>query len=214
MNHQLVLRVRDALAASNARLVLAESCTAGNVAGALAVVPGISAWLCGSFVVYRNESKAQWLGIGRQLLDDPDIGPVSAQVTRLLCEAALKATPEADIAAAVTGHIGPGCPANMDGQVFFCLTKRTGGQPCQASTRLSAAAPRMNATFSAARHDWPRQPLGSSSRSGLPAEGLYLSFSSHGTAAMSGTTHKSPSNSENDSALGFSKENFIALRTT
>ena len=139
--HKLVQQVRDALAACKGRLVLAESCTAGGVAAALAVVPGISNWLCGSFVVYRNESKAQWLGIPRDLLDDPHIGPVSAQVTKLLALQALQATPEADLAASVTGHIGPGCPPELDGQVFFCLVKRSDGQTIESSLRLTSAAP-------------------------------------------------------------------------
>ena len=139
--NELVQQVRDALAAGQRRLVLAESCTAGNVAAALAVVPGISAWLCGSFVVYRNESKAQWLGIPRDLLDDPHIGPVSAQVTKLLALQALRATPEADLAAAVTGHIGPGCPRGLDGQIFFCLAKRSDGRTLESSLRLTSAAP-------------------------------------------------------------------------
>ena len=139
--HKLVQQVRDALAARNSRLVLAESCTAGNVAAALAVVPGISAWLCGSFVVYRNESKAQWLGIPRDLLDDPHIGPVSAQVTKLLALQALQATPEANLAAAVTGHIGPGCPPELDGRVFFCLAKRSDGQTFDSSLQLTSPAP-------------------------------------------------------------------------
>lgn len=138
----LAQRVRDGLAAQQSRLVLAESCTAGSVAAALAIVPGISAWLCGSFVVYRNESKTQWLGIPRELLDDPQIGPVSAQVTRLLAVRALAATPEADQAAAVTGHIGPGCPSEMDGQVFFCLAQRGGSHLVEATLHLNAPAPK------------------------------------------------------------------------
>lgn len=141
MNHLLVRQVRDALAASNSKLVLAESCTAGNVAAALAVVPGISAWLCGSFVVYRNDSKTQWLGIARELLDDPDIGPVSSQVTNLLANSALNATPEADLAAAVTGHIGPGCPTELDGQVFVCITRRTDERSFTSQKHLTSKAP-------------------------------------------------------------------------
>jgi nicotinamide mononucleotide (NMN) deamidase PncC len=93
-------------------------------------------------VVYRNESKAQWLGIDRQLLDDPHVGPVSAPVTRLLAQRALALTSEADLAAAVTGHVGPGCPAQLDGQVFFCLAKQGSSVLFESSLQLKSAAPR------------------------------------------------------------------------
>ncbi|MEZ6136283.1 MAG: CinA family protein [Pirellulaceae bacterium] len=81
-------QLRDAAVQLDGRLVLAESCTAGRVAATLASFPGISNWLCGSFVVYRCDSKSRWLGIPTKLLDDPQIGPVSEQVTELLAQAA------------------------------------------------------------------------------------------------------------------------------
>jgi PncC family amidohydrolase len=133
--------VVELLARQQLRLVLAESCTGGNVAGALAAIPGVSAWLCGSFVIYRNESKAQWLGIPRDLLNDPAIGPVSAQVTQLLAEQALAATPEAQLGVAVTGHVGPGSPPALDGHVFFALAQRGRHGIISADRVLVAAAP-------------------------------------------------------------------------
>ncbi len=160
--HQLVAQhVRDALAGRRQRIVLVESCTAGRVAATLAVVPGISAWLCGSFVVYRNESKAQWLGIPRQLLDDPEIGPVSAQVTSLLARQALMATDEADVAVAVTGHIGPGCPPEMDGQVYCCVQRRGDAVGWDAAMRLSQPAPTGPADLADAWPVWTKPPSGS-----------------------------------------------------
>ncbi|MCC6511960.1 MAG: CinA family protein [Pirellulaceae bacterium] len=137
------------LAKHQRRIVLAESCTAGNVAGALAVIPGISSWLCGSFVIYRNDSKTQWLGIARDLLEDPQVGPVSQPVTLLLAQHALAATPEADLAAAVTGHIGPGCPDDLDGHVFFSLTTRHPSTVFQTHCRLSAPPPQNQLDVSA-----------------------------------------------------------------
>lgn len=132
----------DYLAQAQLRLVLAESCTAGNVAGTLAIIPGISAWLCGSFVVYRNESKAQWLHIPQDLLDDPSIGPVSPQVTALLANQALSATREADVAVAVTGHIGPNSPIELDGRVFFGLKRRGNSTVDSYTQQLESPAPR------------------------------------------------------------------------
>lgn len=83
-------RVANLLAQHQLRIVLAESCTAGNVSGGLAAVAGISAWMCGSLVDYRNQSKTNWLGIPQYLLEDPQIGPVSQPVTLLLAQRACK----------------------------------------------------------------------------------------------------------------------------
>jgi PncC family amidohydrolase len=112
------LKLHEALRRSNHRLVLVESCTAGMVAAELGQIPGISNYLCGSLVVYRNDSKAKWLGISQAWLDDPKIGPVSLQVTEALARSALDRTPEATIAAAITGHLGPGSPPDLDGVIY------------------------------------------------------------------------------------------------
>lgn len=106
------------------RLVLAESCTAGLVAAQLGGLPGVSDRFCGSLVVYRNDSKIRWLGIDPALLDDPTIGPVSAQVTEALARSALARTPEATVAAAITGHLGPGAPSALDGVVYCAIAFR------------------------------------------------------------------------------------------
>jgi len=122
--YSTILRVRDRLRDSEDRLVLVESCTAGLVAAKLGQIPGISEFLCGSMVVYRTLTKAAWLGISQDLLFDSDIGPVSAQVTIALAEAVLIQTPEATISAAITGHLGPGAPPSLDGQLFFAVARR------------------------------------------------------------------------------------------
>lgn len=119
------MKVRDGLRARSDRLVLAESCTAGLVAAELGQIPGISEFLCGSMVVYRTPTKTAWLGISTALLENPEIGPVSAQVTVALAEAILARTPEATVAAAITGHLGPGSPAALDGKVFCAFARRS-----------------------------------------------------------------------------------------
>jgi nicotinamide-nucleotide amidase len=113
--------VRGLLEACDQQLVLAESCTAGLISAALAHWPGISNWLCGSAAVYQSRTKHQWLGIDDAMLKDPNHGPVSLAVTEKLAQAALIRTPQATIAAAVTGHLGPGAPAELDGSAFFAL---------------------------------------------------------------------------------------------
>jgi PncC family amidohydrolase len=137
---ELAGQLRDLLQAHRQRLVLAESCTAGRVAATLANLPGISQWLCGSFVVYRSQSKTEWLGIPTAVLDDPGIGPVSATTSLLLAQAALERTSEADVAVAVTGDIGPGVAADKDGKIF-CARVTRDGNSCEAAFHLTAPTP-------------------------------------------------------------------------
>ncbi len=138
---RLALELHACLAQSNDRIVFAESCTAGRLAAALASVPGASAVLCGSFVVYRNQSKTDWLGVSPALLADPKVGPVSAQASAALCAAVLKRTEEAGIALAVTGDIGPNAPAATDGQVFVCAARRDPPTQLENQIELEMPAP-------------------------------------------------------------------------
>jgi PncC family amidohydrolase len=106
------------------KLVLAESCTGGLVCGSLTRVPGISQFLCGAMVTYRNETKTQYLGIAERILKHP--GPVSEIVARQMAEGVLQRTPEATLAASVTGHLGPQAPAELDGVVYLAVARRAG----------------------------------------------------------------------------------------
>lgn len=103
-------------------LVLAESCTGGLVAATLATVPGVSSWLAGSMVVYQEATKMRWLGVAEETLTK--FTAVSAPVAHQMVAGALKATPNADIAAAVTGHLGPNAPHGFDGLVFLGVGRR------------------------------------------------------------------------------------------
>ncbi len=123
-NTELAGEIRGLLERTGVQLVCAESCTAGLVAVTLGKWPGISGWLCGSFVVYQTDIKHHWLGIDESLLNDPNIGPVSKEVTRQLTCKALEKTPPATWCVAVTGHLGPGAPAELDGVVFIALAQR------------------------------------------------------------------------------------------
>ncbi|MFO0943602.1 MAG: CinA family protein [Pirellulales bacterium] len=120
-NINLAIQVRDLLQQRNARLVTAESCTAGRIAATLSSLPGVSQWLCGGFVVYRSGSKNAWLGIPWDVLNDPQYGPVSQLASDLLCVAALEKTPEATWSLAITGDVGPGAPASTDGHCFVSV---------------------------------------------------------------------------------------------
>ncbi len=99
------------------KLVLAESCTGGLIAAELAKVPGVSNWLCGSAVTYRSETKSAWLQVDPESIAKHSA--VSTEVATQMVDGVLRNTPEADIAAAITGHLGPGAPAGFDGIVFI-----------------------------------------------------------------------------------------------
>lgn len=110
------------LTATGRRLVLAESCTAGLVAASLGRVPGISRHLCGSLVTYRDAAKTSWLGVPPQVLQRHTA--VSEAVASLMASGALTVTPEADLAASVTGHLGPAAPPQQDGIIYVGLAER------------------------------------------------------------------------------------------
>jgi nicotinamide-nucleotide amidase len=112
----------DRLKFLNLRIVLAESCTGGLASALLTRIPGVSEFHCGSAVVYQIATKAEWLGVPKSLLQDP--GPVSREVASKMVEGVLAMTPHADIAGAVTGHLGPGAPPRQDGLVYVAFARR------------------------------------------------------------------------------------------
>jgi len=119
-------RVAHLLKATDNKVAFAESCTGGLVSAALTKIPGVSSFHCGGMVVYRNETKMAYLGIAAAVLEDP--GPVSREVVELMARGVLQKTPEADFAAAVTGHLGPNSPPKLNGLVFAAVAWRGGGR--------------------------------------------------------------------------------------
>ena len=117
------------------QLVLAESCTAGLVAATLARVPGISAHLCGSAVVYQVATKAAWLQIPESMLERP--GPVSRVVAAEMAQRVLERTPHANVSAAVTGHLGPGAPRRQDGLAYAAIAFQPTGRTGRLSSESS-----------------------------------------------------------------------------
>ena len=110
------------LETSRKRIVFAESCTAGMASALLGGCPGISAWLCGSAVTYREATKTHWLDIDSALLEQ--FSAESAEATDQMAKEVLKKTPEANLAAAVTGHLGPQAPPAIDGKIFMAIAVR------------------------------------------------------------------------------------------
>ena len=76
------------------------------------------------FVTYTKDSKAELLGIDRDVLDHNDA--VSETVAREMAEGALKRS-HADLALGITGFAGPGAPGEEEGLVHIALARR--GKP-------------------------------------------------------------------------------------
>ena len=137
-----VIQIGGRLAAGGTRVVLAESCTGGLVSALLTRMPGMSQYLCGSAVTYREATKTQWLDVAPALLER--YTAVSGEVATQMAVGALVHTPEADVAVSVTGHLGPDAPPDQDGLIYIGLARRaavTGAIVSQAarSHRLTAA---------------------------------------------------------------------------
>jgi nicotinamide-nucleotide amidase len=86
------------------RIVTAESCTGGLVAGALCAVAGASDVFERGFVSYSNRAKQEQLGVTGDLI--ADLGAVSEPIARMMAEGALENS-NAHISIAVTGVAGP-----------------------------------------------------------------------------------------------------------
>ena len=82
----------------------AESCTGGNIAHQITLVPGSSAWFKGGVVSYTNEVKMNVLGVPSELIDS--FTEVSYQVAEAMAEGVRRVT-GSDFAVSTTGIAGP-----------------------------------------------------------------------------------------------------------
>jgi len=135
---RIAMQLAELLEATQTRIVFAESCTAGLVSATLAAVPGISHWLCGSAVVYREATKVAWLGVEEETLRHHSA--VSAEVTAELAIGVLGRTQEATLAVAVTGHLGPNAPTRQDGVIFIAVCRRGDSSEDVVSKRLQLSS--------------------------------------------------------------------------
>jgi nicotinamide-nucleotide amidase len=115
-----VRKLSRLLAKRGDKLVLAESCTGGLLASLFTEVPGASGYFCGSHVVYREDSKRRWLGVSPSVLKKHSA--VSREVASAMARGALKKTLEANLAASVTGYLGPS--GEKIGLVYFAVARR------------------------------------------------------------------------------------------
>jgi nicotinamide-nucleotide amidase len=110
-------------AARGLKIVTAESCTGGLVAGALTSIAGSSAVVERGFVTYSNEAKIELLGVPAELI--ASVGAVSAETAAAMVCGAL-AHSRADVAVSVTGIAGPdgGSAEKPVGLVHFACAAR------------------------------------------------------------------------------------------
>ncbi len=106
-------------------LVLAESCTGGNLAHRLTNVPGASEIFLGGVVSYANSAKEKFLGVHAETLKN--FGAVSEEVAREMASGAREKF-GSDFAIAVTGIAGPGGGTTEKpvGTVFIALASSSG----------------------------------------------------------------------------------------
>lgn len=119
---RLARQVYDSLELSQRRVVFAESCTAGLIAATLGRIPGVSRYLCGSSVVYREQTKIDWLSVADAILEKHTAE--SSEVTAEIAHGVLLKTPEAHLALGVTGHLGPNAPPDRDGLLYLAVWQR------------------------------------------------------------------------------------------
>ncbi|VBB45320.1 CinA-like protein [uncultured Paludibacter sp.] len=94
----------DKLKKKNWTISTAESCTGGNIAHRLTLIPGASEVFKGSVVSYSNEVKKNMLGVSED--DLKEFGAVSKTVVEQMALGACKFL-QTDISVAVSGIAGP-----------------------------------------------------------------------------------------------------------
>ena len=100
----------------------AESCTGGLISGAITSIAGSSAVLRGGIVSYDPQVKHDVLGVGTDIIEDPERGVVSRDCAEQMAIGARRGL-TCDIAVSVTGIAGPGGaePNKPVGTVWFGL---------------------------------------------------------------------------------------------
>ena len=107
------------------KIVTAESCTGGLVAGLLTEIAGSSDVFERGFVTYSNEAKRMMLGVKPTTL--ATFGAVSKETATAMAIGALEKA-GVDLAVSITGIAGPGgaTPGKPVGLVHFAVAARDG----------------------------------------------------------------------------------------
>lgn len=127
LEDQIVAAAREVVELATSRGVTcgcAESCTGGLVAAAITAIPGSSVPFRGGVVSYAIDVKHDVLGVDRVVLDDAQLGAVSAPCAEQMSQGALRVL-SCDVAVSVTGIAGPGGaePGKPVGTVWFGLAR-------------------------------------------------------------------------------------------
>lgn len=101
----LATRVLDACRLRKLKIVTAESCTGGLVAGALTDIAGSSAVVDRGYVTYSNGAKHDVLGVPKDTI--AAFGAVSRETAEAMVRGALGRA-GVDLAVSITGVAGPG----------------------------------------------------------------------------------------------------------
>ena len=118
----------------------AESCTGGNIAHEITLVPGSSEAMLGGVVSYSNEAKQNLLGVSGELIAAH--GAVSIPVVEAMASGARK-TLGADVTIATSGIAGPGggTPEKPVGTVCVAVAGPTG--ICSTTLHLTGTRDRI-----------------------------------------------------------------------
>jgi len=108
----------EVLGSEGKTISFAESCTGGLIASSFTARSGSSNILNGSVVSYANKIKHQWLGVSKEVLENP--GAVSRACVIEMAEGARRMA-QSDIALATSGIAGPtgGTPLKPVGTVYI-----------------------------------------------------------------------------------------------
>ena len=102
---KLASMVLDTCRVKKLKVVTAESCTGGLIAGLLTEIPGSSEVVERGFITYSNQAKHEMLDVPIEYLNT--FGAVSEEVALAMAEGALLRS-NAQLAVSVTGVAGPG----------------------------------------------------------------------------------------------------------
>jgi len=125
---RLALELLKKITANGLKIATAESCTGGLLASLLTDVEGCGHCFDRGFVTYTDASKAELLGVSRDVLQHD--GAVSHRAAEAMVKGAIRHS-EADIAVAITGYAGPGGPGEEPGLVYIGVSQR--GQQVRVS---------------------------------------------------------------------------------
>ena len=114
----------EALRSKTFTLSTAESCTGGNIAHRITLIPGASDYFKGSIVSYANQVKSDILGIDSKAIER--YGAVSQEVVGQMAQSVSKKL-KTDCSVAVSGIAGPtgGMPDKPVGTVWICTKTPT-----------------------------------------------------------------------------------------